>query len=154
MSGVIIPGDCDPLPGPFQVRVTVRGAYTEGVLASIEVTLMPQAFIPPHTHRNDVWVCVLEGEVGVLVDNTIAHPRQGQWALKPRDVPHAMWNAGDTPARIIEVLTPAGSEEWFDELAQLDADDTDAFDKACARHGITFHHDSPWIPKLKTQFNL
>jgi quercetin dioxygenase-like cupin family protein len=53
----------------------------------------------PHTHRNDVWVQVLEGEVGVLVHDEVAHVAAGQWALKPRDVPHAMWNPSDTPAR-------------------------------------------------------
>lgn len=30
-----------------------------------------------------------------------------------------MWNSQDTPARIIEVLTPGGSERWFEEIAEL-----------------------------------
>lgn len=154
MTIVIRPLECDPLPGSFEVRITVRGSDTNGVLASLEQVLVPKAFIPPHTHSNDVWVYVLEGEVGVLVDDEIAHARVGHWALKPRDIPHAMWNATDRPARIIEVLTPAGSEVWFEEIARLDPTDSEAFDKACRRHGISFDRESPWIPRLKQQYGL
>jgi uncharacterized cupin superfamily protein len=120
----------------------------------IEEVLPPKAFITPHTHRNDVWVQVLEGEVGVLVAEEVAHASTGQWALKPRDVPHAMWNASDVPARVMEVLTPAGSEEWFEELARLDAADPAAFDESCRRHGIASLRDSPWIPELVRRFGL
>ena len=32
---------------------------------------------------------------------------------------HAMWNAGNEPGRIIEVITPAGFENYFRELGEL-----------------------------------
>ncbi len=59
------------------------------LLASIEETLQPGAFVTPHTHANDVWVYVLSGTVGVLVGNEIGEAGAGEWALKPRNVPHA-----------------------------------------------------------------
>jgi quercetin dioxygenase-like cupin family protein len=126
------------------VKVTVRGEHTGGVLASIEETLQPGAFVTPHTHANDVWVYVLSGTVGVLVGDEIGEAGAGEWALKPRNVPHAMWNASHEPARLVEVLTPAGTERWFEEIAALDATDCAAFDEACQRHGITFHRASTW----------
>jgi hypothetical protein len=99
-------------------------------------------------------VHVLAGEVGVLVGNEVGTAKAGEWALKPRDVIHAMWNAGTTPARIIEVLTPAGSERWFEELAALDGNDRDGFEAACKRHAIAFVADSPWTEKIRSRFGL
>jgi hypothetical protein len=65
-----------------------------------------------------------------------------------------MWNASRSPARILEILTPAGSEAWFEELAGLDPADPGAFDESCRRHGITFHPSSPWIAELERRFGL
>jgi hypothetical protein len=39
--------------------------------------------------------------------------------FKPRGVPHAFWNAGDTPARALEIISPAGYERYFAEIASL-----------------------------------
>ena len=43
----------------------------------------------------------------------------GAAIVKPRGVPHAFWNAGDAPARILEVITPAGFEGYFAEAAAI-----------------------------------
>lgn len=144
----------DTLPGSFEVTVRVRSSNTNGVLAVIEETLVPKAFIAPHRHHNDVWVYVLTGEIGVLVGEEIATAGTGEWALKPRDVQHAMWNAGNEPARIIEVLTPGGSEAWFEELAGLERGDHEGFERACRRYGIEFLPDSPWTAMLRDRFGL
>ena len=151
---VIDPRACEPLPGPFQVKVVVRASDTGGALAVIEEVLPPLALIPPHTHSNDVWVQVLEGELGVLVGDEVAHASAGQWALKPRGVQHAMWNATGTPVRLMEVLTPGGSEEWFEELTRLDPADPDAFEESCRRHGISFDRESPWTAELTRRFGV
>jgi quercetin dioxygenase-like cupin family protein len=151
---IVRPQACPTLPGPFEVKVTVRGEHTGGVLASIEETLQPRAFVTPHTHANDVWVYVLSGRVGVLVGDEIGEAGAGEWALKPRNVPHAMWNASHEPARLVEVLTPAGTERWFEEIAALDATDDTAFDVACRRHGITFHGSSPWTARIRERYDL
>jgi quercetin dioxygenase-like cupin family protein len=151
---IVRPRACPTLPGSFEVKVTVRGEHTGGVLASIEETLQPGAFVTPHTHANDVWVYVLSGTVGVLVGDEIGEAGAGEWALKPRDVPHAMWNASQEPARLVEVLTPAGTERWFEEIAALDATDGAAFDEACQRHGITFHRASTWTARIRERYGL
>ena len=119
LPDVIVPEQAAPLPGPFQVQVQVRSEHTNGVLAVIGETLAPRILVPNHVHRNDVWVRVESGEIGVLVGDEVRTARAGEWALKPRDIEHAMWNPTDEPARIIEVLTPAGSERWFEEPRRL-----------------------------------
>lgn len=151
---IIVPEAGAALPGDFAVTVRVRSEQTNGVLAVIEETLRPRAFIPPHVHLNDVWVYVLSGEIGVLVGEEVRTARQGDWALKPRDVQHAMWNPAERPARIIEVLTPGGTERWFEEIAGLDDDDEAGFDEISSRYGITFFPQSTWIAELRRRFAL
>jgi quercetin dioxygenase-like cupin family protein len=151
---VIVPSASDPLPGDFAVTVRVRAEHTNGVMAAIEQVLIPKVFVPPHTHENDVWVHVLSGEIGVLVGDDVSRAGQGDWALKPRNVPHAMWNAAAEPARIIEVLTPGGTERWFEEIAALADDDDAGFEEACARHGIAFLPQSPWNAELRRRYAL
>lgn len=151
---VVVPRPGAQLPGPFEIQVQVRSEHTNGVLAVIGETLAPRILVPTHVHHNDVWVRVESGEIGVLVGDEVQSARAGEWALKPRDIEHAMWNPADEPARIIEVLTPGGSERWFEELAVLaDEDDAGCAD-ACRRHGIEFHLDSAWIPRLKERYGL
>jgi hypothetical protein len=39
--------------------------------------------------------------------------------FKPRGVAHAFWNAGERPARLLELISPAGFEGYFEEAAAL-----------------------------------
>jgi quercetin dioxygenase-like cupin family protein len=45
--------------------------------------------------------------------------RPGTWAFKPRNQWHAAWNAGDTPCEFIEMISPAGFEDFFRELREI-----------------------------------
>ncbi|MCM8748668.1 hypothetical protein NET02_05880 [Thermomicrobiaceae bacterium CFH 74404] len=47
-------------------------------------------------------------------------PRWGPGALvlKPRGIPHAFWNEGPQPARLLEIISPAGFERYFEDLAE------------------------------------
>lgn len=153
MSFAVRPQDGLRLPGSFEVVVKVRGEQTGGAMAVIEEMLSPGSFISLHTHSNDVWVHVLEGEIGAMVGGATEHAGAGSWILKPRNVEHAMWNRGRAPARIIEVLTPAGSEDWFEELAALQPDDEAGWRASCERHGIRFI-DSPQNAELRELYGL
>jgi quercetin dioxygenase-like cupin family protein len=154
MSKVIVPEGGPSLPGDFGIVVKVRSEHTDGIMSVIEETIPPGRLISPHTHINDVWVYVLSGEVGVLIGDDVAHAKQGSWALKPRNVVHAMWNPATVPARVVEVLTPGGSERWFEELAALPPGDAAGFEDACRRHGIHFLRESPWAAELRERFHL
>lgn len=153
MSFVVTPEDGRRLQGRFEVVIKIRGEQTGGAMAVIAEVLPPGAFISAHTHANDVWVHVLEGEVGALVGEDIEHAVAGSWVLKPRDVVHAMWNRGDAPAKIIEVLTPAGSERWFEELAALQPNDEAGWRASCERYGIRFL-DSPRNAEIRARYGL
>ncbi|MCW2739858.1 MAG: cupin protein [Blastococcus sp.] len=45
----------------------------------------------------------------------------GGYTTEPRGEPHAMWNAGSVPVRMIEIISPAGFEHFFRAIADLAA---------------------------------
>jgi quercetin dioxygenase-like cupin family protein len=154
MGFVMADGEGTQLPGVFKALIRVRSEDTNGVMAVVEETMPPRSLIPPHTHDSDVWVYVLSGLVGVLVGEEIGMASAGSWALKPRSVVHAMWNPESESARIIEVLTPAGTERWFEEVTQLVDGDDDGFRDACERYGIRFLTESPWTDVIRERFGV
>ena len=74
---------------------------------------------------------------------------------KPRDVWHTFWNATDEPARLLEIISPAGFEQFFVELATLlesDPDDLDAVAALNATYGLEV--DSGSVARLVAEHNL
>ena len=43
----------------------------------------------------------------------------GDLILKPRGQWHTFWNAGDEPARLLEIISPAGFGRYFAELSEV-----------------------------------
>jgi quercetin dioxygenase-like cupin family protein len=124
------------------------------VLAIVQQVLAPRHLIGGHVHADtDVWIHVLEGEVGVRVGDEEAIGRPGDHLLKPRGIPHAMWNPGDQPNRLLEILTPGEGDRFFRDAKELSADATrEEFEEMCARHGITFI--AGWDQDLKDRYGL
>ena len=122
----VLPADAGKLVHLMRlgVRYLVRGAETGGWLAVVEHPLPPRALgAPLHTHeREDEITYVAEGTVGVQIGDAIYTAGPGDTIRKPRGIPHAFWNAGDTPARMSEIITPAGFEDYFEEMAALFAE--------------------------------
>jgi quercetin dioxygenase-like cupin family protein len=103
------------------IRFMVGGEDTQGNFALVEHPIGPRALAAPmHTHRyEDEYTYVLEGEVGVQIGEVVLVARPGDLVFKPRGVPHAFWNPADEPARALEIISPAGFEGYFAELAPL-----------------------------------
>jgi len=80
----------------------------------------------------------------------------GGYITKPRGELHAMWNAGSTPARMIEIISPAGFEHFFREICELAAaGPADAADVTAIadRYGLVF--DQPdWLPDVISRYGL
>lgn len=109
------------LEGPLGAVLLAGGEATGGAVSFILHPLAPRALgSPVHTHHGeDEWSFVLEGEVGVQLGDQTILAKPGDLVLKPRGVPHAFWNATDEPARLLEVITPAGFEGYFARLAEI-----------------------------------
>src|SRR5918995_7466584 len=92
----------------------VDGEDTGGALSIVEHPFAVGALVPPHVHTlEDEISIVLEGEIGFRSNNEEVVLAPGGYIVEPRGEVHAMWNAGLTPARMIEVITPGGFERFF-----------------------------------------
>jgi quercetin dioxygenase-like cupin family protein len=103
------------------IRFMIGGEETGDNFALVEHPIGPRALAAPmHTHRyEDEYTYVLEGEIGVQIGKKVLVARPGDLVFKPRGVPHAFWNAADELARALEIISPAGFERYFAELAPL-----------------------------------
>ncbi|MEO7841877.1 MAG: cupin domain-containing protein [Anaerolineales bacterium] len=99
----------------------LAGEKTGGNFALIEHNLAPgQLAAPIHTHQNeDEYSYVLEGEMSARIGTEILTAPAGSLILKPRHIPHTFWNQGSQAAKILEIISPAGFEKYFDELAEI-----------------------------------
>ncbi len=146
------------LRGGFGVVGKVSGAETGGAFSVVEHPLDPGVLgAPPHTHANeDETSFVIEGEVGVLIGDEEFEAGPGSYVLKPRGVPHAFWNPGPDPARILEIISPAGFERYFEELAGVlsagGPPDLGRILEVAGRYGLTFHMER--IPELLERHGL
>ena len=107
------------MPG-VGVIFKIDGVDSGGALAVVEHPFEVGGLVPPHIHhREDEFSIVLEGEIGFRSEDTEVVLGPGGYIVKPRGEVHAMWNAGRTPARMIEIISPAGFEELFRTVADL-----------------------------------
>ena len=99
-------------------RFMIDGIDTGGRLSVVEHTVAPHVLAGPlHYHsREDEYSYVLEGRLGALLGDQEVFVEAGDLVFKPRGQWHTFWNPGDTPTRILELITPAGLEELFREL--------------------------------------
>jgi mannose-6-phosphate isomerase-like protein (cupin superfamily) len=143
--------------GMIGVRFMIDGAETGGGFSLVEHPMPPRALAAPlHRHlREDEYSYVLEGKVGALLGDEVLVAGPGDLIFKPRNQWHTFWNAGDEPARILEIIAPAGFERFFDELVDLGgAVEAEPRELAelCERYGLEMQPDT--IPGLIERFGL
>lgn len=150
--------------GSLGVRFMVWGEESGGTFSLVEHPIPPRTLCAPlHRHaREDEYSYVLEGCMGAQLGDDVVYAEAGDLVFKPRNQWHTFWNAGDTPCRILEIISPAGFEHFFDELGSqmaaaaagnpaavatgesaLDVRYAIEFQpesvaKLCAEHGLTF----------------
>jgi quercetin dioxygenase-like cupin family protein len=137
--------------GGMGVVFKVSGADTGGAFAVVEHPIEPGRLVLPHIHQHeDEYSYVLEGTIGARVGDHEVVAGPGNYLLKPRGVMHTFWNAGPDAARILEVIAPAGFENYFAELAE--AADPGRRQELAAKYGVTYSSD--WVAGLVSRFNL
>jgi quercetin dioxygenase-like cupin family protein len=139
------------------VRFMIDGEKTGGAFSLVEHPMPARSLgAPVHTHRNeDEYSYVLQGRVGVMLGEDVIEAGPGELVFKPRGVPHAFWNAGEEPARLLEIISPAGFENYFRELAPLLAAperDEEAIGEVVARYELEI--DFATIPALIEEHGL
>jgi mannose-6-phosphate isomerase-like protein (cupin superfamily) len=122
-TGPRIIGPCDGKVvdlGSVGVRFMVWGAETGGSFSLVEHPIPPRTLAAPlHRHdREDEYSYVLEGRMGALLGGEVVYAEAGDLVFKPRQQWHTFWNAGDEPCRILEIISPPGFEQFFNELGE------------------------------------
>lgn len=102
-------------------RFMIWGEESGGGFSLVEHPIPPRTLCAPlHRHsREDEYSFVLEGRMGAQLGDEVVHAEPGDLVFKPRDQWHSFWNAGDEPCRILEIISPAGFEHFFESVGRL-----------------------------------
>jgi len=137
------PGEGQTVANPAGGGLTYKALseHTGGALTAWESTAAPGEGPPLHLHVNeDELMYVLEGRLRFRLDGTDHSRPAGSFVFIPRGVPHTWQNAGEGPARILFVFTPAspGMERFFERSAELPEDTrmADAFKSLAGDAGM------------------
>ena len=143
--------------GMIGVRFMVDGDESGGGFSLVEHPMPPRALAAPlHKHsREDEYSYVVEGKMGAILGDEVVIGEVGDLIFKPRNQWHTFWNAGDTPARILEIISPAGFERFFAELVDLGGvaqAPPEVVGELCARYELEMDPDS--VPGLIERFDV
>ena len=143
--------------GSIGVRFLIEGVDAGERLSLVEHSLSARALAAPiHRHANeDEYSYVLEGRLGALLGDEVVEAGPGTLVFKPRNQWHTFWNAGDETCRILEIISPAGFEGFFQELSDLGGvlnAEPNQLGELCVRYGLEMRPDT--VPGLLERFGL
>lgn len=142
--------------GSVGVQFKLWGTQTNGAVSVVEHPFPVGALVIPHLHTlEDEYSIVTEGEIGFRSGDREVVLGAGGYITKPRGEMHTMWNAGQLPARMIEIISPSGFENFFRELSEILATGTPDPQQLplAARYGIQLGQPS-WLPDVIARYNL
>ncbi len=146
--------------GGLGVDFKIWGELTGGALSVVEHPMEPRRLVPPHVHEaEDELSYVCEGTFGVRVGDQEAEAGPGSYVYKPRGVPHTFWNPTDRPARLVELIFPAGFEGFFASLAELVARAEPPAELAAQREELGARYrlrfaEPGWVEDLTGRYGL
>jgi quercetin dioxygenase-like cupin family protein len=144
--------------GTIGVTFKLWGKDTGGAVAVVEHPFPVGALVPPHLHTlEDEYSIVTEGEIGFRSGDREVVLGPGGYITKPRGELHAMWNAGKVPARMIEIISPAGFENCFRDIADVIDSGTppspEQVGGIAAAYGLRFG-PADWLPDIMSRYDL
>jgi len=107
--------------GQLEIRYLMDGTVTGAASGMFELTVPPDAHVPPaHSHRdNEEIVYVLEGKLRYAVDEETRDLMPGERMYTPRGSVHAFSNPHGETARALIVLTPDIGAQYFRDVAEV-----------------------------------
>ena len=157
MSNITILAEAGTPIGPLGL-IKLSGAQTGGSFSLVEHPLEPGRLVAPmHTHRHeDEYSFVLEGELMAQIGTEVVTAPAGALILKPRGIPHTVWNATAQSARFLEIISPAGFENYFVELAEILAQpgppDIERINTLAQKYDLEF--DFSTLAELSQKYNV
>ena len=138
----LLAGNGEPLRFAGAEFLIKASAETTGGSFSILEEIDPLD-TPLHVHKNeDELFFVLEGEHVFQVGDEEFPAGPGDMVFAPRGTPHAQRRVKPRTGRVLVLMSPAGLENFFRELAQADREGA-AQDEAYAR--ISEKYDITWL---------
>lgn len=128
------------------VETQISSKESGGNYYVFEITLPPDEGVPPHIHtlENEV-ICVIEGELEVLIDGKREFTTAGDVRNFPIGISHGFKNTSSQPCRAVVYVSPgANFERFFKELSKvsLGADtDMEAVVAVTEKFGMKFVDD-------------
>jgi quercetin dioxygenase-like cupin family protein len=126
-------GDISPA-GRVKDRFMIEGHHTGGRFALVEHRFEPHSLAAPmHRHHlEDEYTFVVQGQIGAVTDGVEVLAGEGDLLFKPRNQWHTFWNPGDEPARVLELISPAGLEQFFRWMMENPVMDPEVLAEAAA----------------------
>ena len=143
--------------GSIGVRFMIDGAEAGERFSLVEHPMGPRALAAPlHRHtREDEYSYVVSGRMGALLGDDVVEAGPGDLVFKPRNQWHTFWNAGDEPCYILEIISPAGFEDFFAELVDMGgvaAAGPEKLEALNGRYGLEMRPET--VPELLERFGL
>lgn len=139
-------------------RTVLDATATAGSFSVVEHLLASRELAAPlHMHsREDEFTVVLAGRIGFLLGEEVFHAGPGELVRKPKNQWHTFWNTGEEPARVLEIISPAGFEKYFEEIEPFFPEgsppDLGGMARANDKYGLQMDFQS--LPQLIERFGL
>lgn len=114
-------------------NIKLSAADTDGTLAVGLQVIRPGSGPPCHVHASfDELFYILEGTFTFLAGEREFTVGPGATIYVPRGVAHRFANTGDADGKMLGVFSPAGFEEWFLKIGEMEAAGTLTHEKMAA----------------------
>ena len=94
----------------------LTGKETGGRFCLIDMYIPPGGGPPPHRHDFEETFTLLEGEIEAVFRGAKSVVRAGETLHIPANAPHRFQNISDQPVRLLCICSPAGQEEFFQQI--------------------------------------
>src|SRR5260370_24874430 len=112
-SATVIRAEQTAVPG---LRHRVSAGLLGGTTSIHEGLIAPGELIPPHTHAHeDQCTYIVSGALCLQISDELIQAPAGSYVIKPRGLPHAFWNPGNTLARMLQITNPGRFQPYYAE---------------------------------------
>jgi quercetin dioxygenase-like cupin family protein len=137
------------------IRYLLTSDDTDGHMTVLEIPCRPSSVVAPiHTHTlEDEYQIILEGEVGFELGGEVIQAKAGDMIVQPREIPMAIWNPTDQPARLLVMFCPGGYDRYLKEVTpHVVSGNLQAMPPLWKQYGLTTDPSS--IPRLVREHGL
>lgn len=96
--------------------ILLSGRETAGRFCLIDMYVPPGGGPPPHRHDFEETFVLLDGELEATFRGQKRTVKAGETIHIPANAPHQFHNSSAKPVRMLCVCSPAGQEEFFEQL--------------------------------------